>query len=559
LQIETLARKSNILHSASSHHAEQACATRLIASSNLQKDRLRGVNGVAFEYDADLDLTHFESLTERVFGGVSFVRCMDSSKLQEMLQAHDGALQNELEHFCKSKKEPTKKNAKLNDVMPGPQTAVDFYWANVAIKYVDDRRKNTLLIDDFNQQRIVFHNLCICVKDDHLSQCADYAVRDAAPWESVLDGYMGLYKQQHNVGESYFLGCSSHMPGMATTFVTSLKQDLSHGTTIAEYANSKEMWFIENINRRNRLRLLHECAQQLGFQIIVGHDLYAHADMTPETAYEAFGHMYEYIEITNTSNFADLSAQMQVCHYLGCTSASTIHEPIPFELNLKDGFEMLYAMEHQGQPLDMMFSQNTHTPNLLHARDCVVPTINVKEQSFEDIHAIESQVAQMRMLTPDEILFTAHQTDLALTPIVFSLLHTRDVYNQPLVYGIQYPDGLPIVLYPVKTIQHTVKFDKCTDFDSFPDFQDIKSSVPCTNFRKTYQESMCLDTEIPIDAMFSASTTQQTRQHESIAALEWDSNMLDNILLFSGYHRTQISTCRLTPLLVYHHESSFGC
>ena len=241
-QIDTLVRKSNFLKNASTDL--DAC---IRVSSNLQKDRMRGVNGLMFEYDGELDLAHLESLTERVFGGVSFVRCIDNEHLRKVLCEDESVLQEHLESFCTRKRNLPQKSTKLNDLMPGLQTSVDFYWANVAVKYIDDRRKNTMLIDDHNKHRVVFYNLCVCVQDDDLSQCADYAVRDTAPWTSMLDGYMGLYKQQHSNGESYYLGCNSHMPGIATTFVTSLKQDLAHGTSIQQYVNSKEMWFIENI------------------------------------------------------------------------------------------------------------------------------------------------------------------------------------------------------------------------------------------------------------------------------------------------------------------------
>lgn len=553
--IETLARKSDLLTNVSLQHDVPRGAARVIAGSNLQKIRERGITGVAFDYHGDMDLAHLDSVTERVFGGTSFVRCKQTAALDELLTGSQVVLGQKLAAFCGQKRRVCTKSPKINDLMPGMNSAVDFYWANVSIKYHDDRRKNSLLTEDFNNQRFHFYELCFCVQDDLLAQCADYAVRDVTPWTSVLDGYIGLYKQHQSTGASYFLGCNSFMPGIATTFVTSVKHDLSRETTIQDYVNSKEMWFIENINRRNRLRLLRECAVHLNIEVITTHDFYAHRDMEPTVAYEAFGHLYEYVENVKTrvrseAKLVDVVTETRTRHYLGCTEATTVHEPIAFELGPKEGFVMLYPQEQHGLPLDGQLTQSVTISDPANARDCVIPITNIQEQSLDDVHAVDSQVGQMRCLTVDEILFTAFQTGQALSPSVLSLLHARDAYNHPLVYGVQYPDGLPIVLYPTKAIQHSVQLTTAVDADSFIAFAEMKPNATAKTLRRTYQECMCLDMEVPVETMFSRPVHKKMQEQAGVVRLEWDAHMLNTILLFCGHRSAHFSTCQLTTVCV---------
>lgn len=105
---------------------------------------------------------------------------------------------------------------------------------------------------------------------------------DSAAWDPELSegGYIGLYHQwyeMHGTGErelKLYIVCQSSCQN-AGLEIRQIVNDLPLQTTVAQVAGSEEVWWLSNVNMRNRNRLILLLAEELGIHIPTVEDYHA--------------------------------------------------------------------------------------------------------------------------------------------------------------------------------------------------------------------------------------------------------------------------------------------
>lgn len=256
----------------------------------------------------------------------------------------------------------------------------------------------------------------------------DVCMRDACSWDSSLNGMIGVFVQDHGDNPGVFLACTSSMPDLATELVRAIKSDVARVASCAEFCTSKEMWFLENINRRNRLRLIAELAEYIGIKIPTVKDIYAHTDQCYVLAVESCGILFEHVcqvdsSLSYSSNFVTLSHESRatscfdqpvIRHYKGCVDGRYAMGPVPIFLGNSQGILVLLPNEHYRENAGIENDHVTLFEPGAKGQNYLIPVLNVWESRMQNIEKIQGDIRTLSFMKAKDIIHHHKMTGIFL-------------------------------------------------------------------------------------------------------------------------------------------------
>jgi len=423
-------------------------------SINLQK-RNTGLSGLMCEIQGTSLLNAADMLTEEVFRGISVVKCnVDELQAIALLQRKDD-LVLQLNQFLTAMKTTQNNTAGmlLDQIMPS-EDAHDFWWFGQTCELKGGSTMRDCILHDGKRGDVVFYDAFSCIERSGARVCkldagVDQSFRDACVWEPVLHGSIGVYTQRAGDGNSIFFVCISDFEQIASDIVRSIKSDLGNSTNVYDFCSSKEMWFLENISRRNRLRLIQRTAQHLGICVPQKLDPYAHPKQPMSNiAIECCSVNLDHVECMHRRDISTQKLVPIVRHYKDCTDMTHSRGPIPVFLGDEMGVVLLLPDRTSYASFANYSETLQFVPNKIGAHVHFCPLLNVREQNCANVRKIQTEQQNIMHVTVPDLIYDMQQQGLHIQPHVYDLLMSTDEYDNFLFYKVQYGAATPTVIYP---------------------------------------------------------------------------------------------------------------
>jgi len=450
--IETLSKTQQRYQSLSTDDPEKANVIHTCA--NLQKKNT-GLSGLMCEIQGSSLLNTTDMLTEEVFKGISVVKCniIDTQAIS-LLQRKD-ELVSKLHNFMTDRQmaQNNKAGMLLEQIIPTDEGR-DFWWLGQTCEIKGGSNTKDCILHDAKRGEVVFYDAFTCISraetgpDQHETGC-DQSYRDACVWEPLLHGSIGIYTQGTADGTSLFLVCISDFDQIATDIVRSMKADLGSSTNAADFCGSKEMWFLENIALRNRLRLILHVAQHLDIKVPHKTDMYAHPKQThSDLAIECCGISLDHIGCRLVVDAETYKSVSVVQHYKDCMDITHRKCPIPIFLGEKQGLLLLLPEKANHASFANYNDTLPFVPNKTGQRVNLCPTLNICEQNRLNLQKIRVEQQNIIHITMDDLLYDLHSQGLHIPQHTRELLISTDEHGGFIFYGVQYSANTPRIIYP---------------------------------------------------------------------------------------------------------------
>jgi len=268
-------------------------------------------------------------------------------------------------------------------------------------------------------------------------------------WEPILHGSIGIYSQRAGDGNNIFLVCVSDFDQIASDIVRSMKADLGSSTNAYDFCSSKEMWFLENIALRNRLRLILRVAQHLEIKVPQKTDMFAHPKQTlPNLAIECCGINFDHIECHLRVDSLTHNTVAVVRHYKDCIDVTHRKGPIPVSLGGEQGIIILLPEKTS----NVSFANHQDTVGYIRNKgDQTVhlcPTFNITELSRLNLQKIRAEQQNIVHMTMNDLLYDMQVQNLHIPAHIRELLLTTDEHGCAFWYGVHHGPNTPRLIYP---------------------------------------------------------------------------------------------------------------
>lgn len=327
-------------------------------------------------------------------------------------------------------------------------------WCSIVQDFVWYQKKCTLTCDervvraskrDYDEQTLNFYKLWeisdtnMDMRDSH-----DTGFRDSCPWNPVIEnGMLGLFQQKSDAKPGLFLVCISSVPSLGSELMKAIKSDVQNRCSLSDFANSKEVWFLESISRRNRLRMIYKAATELGLRVCTTKDCMAHASQREERiAVESCGALHE-----SLYSYESPSGP-RVVHSKGCVDPSLCAGPIP--LWMGNGHPIITFLPESIDRTGDYIENDLASFSTSSCRQSVTPfpTVNIFEHSADTAALVKNEKDKCQFIHTDDILSNIALSNIYVPPRIINTLNMRDAYNDTMFYAVQYSPELPLVIYP---------------------------------------------------------------------------------------------------------------
>jgi len=450
--METLAKAHQRYRSIASEAPE--LANIIHTCVNLQKKET-GLSGIMYEIQGDSLLNSTDMLTEEVFKGISVVKCdIDEIQAISLMQKKE-ELTDKLHTFLSTmqKTRQAKAGMLLDQILPSAE-GQDFWWYGQTCELKGGVSIRDCILHDGKRGDVSFYDAFSCINRSATSLVGDdtgfdLSFKDACIWDPVLHGSIGLYTQRAGDGNNVFLVCVSDFDQIASDIVRSMKADLGNAVSAYDFCNSKEMWFIEKIALRNRLRLLLLTAQHLGIPVPQKHDLYAHPKQAnSDLAVECCGVNLDHIECVLQQHALTHRSTPVVRHYKDCIDIYHRNGPVPVFLGDDMGFMLLLSDKFSHASFSLYNDPLPFVQNKSSQQIQLCPTHNIFEQNYASVQKIRSEHQNIIHVKIEDFLYDMQQQGIHVLPSVHDLLTATDDLGNCLFYGVQHGVGTPMVVYP---------------------------------------------------------------------------------------------------------------
>jgi len=453
--IETLSKTQQRYFSLATDDPDKANTLHLCA--NLQKKN-HGLSGLMCEMHGNNLLNVNDLLTEEVFKGISVVKCnIDDLQAISLLQSKED-LTTRLHTFMTDMQtaQNNKAGMLLEQIIPNDDSQ-DFWWWGQTCEFKGGNATKDCIMHDGKRSDVVFYDAFTCIsrtdtETNTQEMSSDRSYRDACVWEPILHGSIGIYSQRAGDGNNLFLVCISDFDHIASDIVRSMKADLGSSVNVYDFCSSKEMWFLENIAQRNRLRLILRVATYLGINVPQKTDMYAHPKQTHSNlAVECCGLNLDHIECCLHVDSCTHNIVTKVRHYKDCVDVTQRRGPIPVFLGKDHGIMILLP----DKASHSSFAKYQDTTAYVQNKNNTVhlcPTLNISEHSRLNLHKIRAEQQNMVRMTMDDLLYDMQVQGLLVPAHVQELLLSTDEHGCFLFYGVHHGANTPRLIYPQTTL-----------------------------------------------------------------------------------------------------------
>jgi len=450
--LETLSKSQQRYQLISSEAPE--LANVIHACANLQKKNT-GLSGLMYEMQGESLLNCTDMLTEEVFRGVSVVKCNIKETDAIALMQQKDELGTRLHAFL-SNMHTAKKNKAgmlLDQILPSAEGR-DFWWFGQTCELKGGASMRDCILLDGKRGDVVFYDAFSCISRASATLTGqdagvDLSFKDACIWDPVLHGSIGIYTQRAGDGNGMFIVCVSDFDQIASDIVRSMKADLGNTTNVYDFCSSKEMWFLEKIVQRNRLRLILQTAQHLGICVPQKTDLYAHPKQDkPDLAIECCGVNLDHIECSLQHSMLTHQTVPVVRHYKDCVDVLRRSQTIPVVLCDDMGFVLLLPDKLSHVSFANYNDTSPLVPNKTGRHTHLCPTHNIYEKNYGSVQKIIAEQQNIVHVTMSDLLYDMQQQGVGVHPHEYDLLTSTDEYGNFLFYGAQHGAGTPTLIYP---------------------------------------------------------------------------------------------------------------
>jgi len=450
--LETLSKSQQRYQSISAEAPE--LANVIHGCVNLQKKNT-GLSGLMYEIQGESLLNCTDMLTEEVFRGVSVVKCnINEVEAIAVIQQKD-ELNTKLHAFLSNMQtaKTNKAGMLLDQILPSAEGR-DFWWFGQTCELKGGASMRDCILHDGKHGDVVFYDAFSCISRAGAALTeqdagVDLSYKDACIWDPVLHGSIGVYTQRANDGNSIFLVCVSDFDQIASDIVRSMKADLGNTTNVYDFCCSKEMWFLQKIVQRNRLRLILQTAQHLGICVPRKTDLYAHPNQDkPDLAIECCGINLDHIECSLQYNTLTYQSVPIVRHYKDCTDV--LHRSATIPVLLCDDMGLVLLLPDKLSHLSFANYNDTSpfVQNKTGHHTHLCPTHNIFEKNYGSVQKIIAEQQNIVHVTISDLLYDMQQQGVSVHPHEYDLLTSMDEYGNFLFYGAQHGVGTPTLIYP---------------------------------------------------------------------------------------------------------------
>lgn len=531
-------------------------STNIFPCTNVQKNQTYGVHGFMTEVHGNDNLYALDNATADLFGGVSIVEVHVSEPRINYIRSNMQLVQQLLKSYCNSR-EQTHVHSRCSLEQMMPRREGDFYWLHQQCEFKGTLQKRESIITDYKNKSIHFYDAYHVVQGSENMRLAgvDPHLTDGCVWEPVLCGSIGLYEKRGTSDNVFFLACITSFPHIASEIVQATKADLLCCVSAADFADSKEMWLLENLAKRNRLRLIAEVADLLDMEVPKIVDIYAHPDdvrrFLPSGGYEM---PYEYTTTKINRVFDETTRKFHehtyVQYFNGCTNIAVHQGPIPVHLGLSQGFCIFEPVLAQ-----QAFSGTVkYAPALVNdnstKREFIFPVCNIIENSRDSYNSLLLEEHSQYKFSSEELLLLLNDTDAAAGAYMRNMLQADDTQGCKLFHGIAYNSDLPMLIYP-KIALNMVGY-------AMPIVDDNDSSKNTDNCNISIVHKKYTSREHCISSGVSVHDIERVVQFVSCAApndnnrlcLEWNSNITSILCCMHNINEKLVRTSYITPLIV---------
>lgn len=519
---------------------------------NLQIDDKGTVNGVITRISPTFSLKGLDLLTEDIFRGISIVRLGASVHEINKLLANATQTQDVIRSVCyRETNFPS-----LSEIIPVHQ-GCDFVWANNTCTLKGGDAMTGQILNDIKNNEFSFYDACEIptINPDNSNETIDYSYRDACEWNPMLCGSIGIYQQRLDKTPGLFLVCESSVSNMAGEVTSAIKADIMEHCNCGDFAESKELYFLENFSRRNRLRLIAQVAMALKIPVKTQVDIMAHESQRKERiAVEACG-------ITMESLYAlqDSENETFVYHAKGCVDISTNTGNVPVWSGSGNNLLIFKADAHRRSFEGI---ENDCTKFLTKPSDdgiVAFPVENISEDSLENVERIEREFNTLPKMSMYDLALHAKQYHGSIRKNDVDVMSINDNFGEFLFTSTRYDGMLPIVLHPKihRNYEHVKE-----------NFLRNEGMFPKTNMKKKkFKKKPSINSYSPavkraFDQIFSK--TNETFDYQSHlfdyeemkspentgrVMFSWDDTTINFIDKFLMCNTEELSTSVLEPLL----------
>jgi len=572
--IETLINKQRMYES-SEEHTQGV----IHPCSNMQKKSSTGLTGIMTDFEDGIILHALDSIADNIFCGISVVRCNVTEVEGKTLGQTESldALQKSLDTFMDEKQKSmlSKSSIILDQVLPKNET-FDFWWLDQSCEFTGGSHVHDCILTDQNEGRVNFYDAFACVHKHNDINDTDTAFKDASCWDPVLRGNIGIYAERNGTTHDIFFICISDFASIASDIVRSIKSDIAKKITIQDFCQSKEMWFLQTISLRNRLRLILEVSEHLGICVPKQYDLHAHENSTnPYMAIEVSG-----TEINSTTPYQHMNSSngkiIQGVHFFqSCVDANTHRHSIPITLGDSMGVVLLFPDKFGSESFSNFTEGCRFVHNAVEGKCYLCPVTNISESDTFNVKKIQNENNTLTILSIDDVLYSMNQEQRRLNSTILETMRSKNEYGEPLFYGVRH-DLIRslVVIYP----KHVPCFLESSFLNTYKTFgfnnkpahvQEKKqldstvspfltSSIRYSTLEETMCGNYCMCEEQCIDTLnvFGfEKNTQNIQQQKKTVSVEWDDLLISSIQKMSMINNHKTDTVKLMPMIFYKNYS----
>jgi hypothetical protein len=542
-----------------------------IPCSNIQKDLRGGLDGFMLETSSNCKLQAFECASENIYDGISVVKCEISKDDNIEMIKNKTKYQELLNTFCEKYISNTyTKTPSIQELMPNG-TQEDFFWLSQTSEFSASVQVSEAIVADHNSNSLNFYNAYKCCAVDSSSENhdGDTFMRDGTPWEPILSGRLGIYTTEVCGATVSYIVCVSGIPLVGSEVMRALKSDLVNHISVYDFCESKELWYLQNMAKRNRLRLILKASRELNIKVPMKFDIYSHIDETDKyLAIETYGIetekmysdiFYEYDIVRNISTPCSM-----VRYFKGCIDISHHRGPIPIFIGADVGFIVLLPPNYMSKTIPSDF--NSNYINFVESPDFkakyVFPVTNLIEKQNNSLIQIKHEQLCIPKLTNDALFYNMQYSNSPVSAHLLSLPEHIDISDgMPLFYGIMYQNPNATTLCPRHTTNfipnkrsvhndgpQAVKAGNGPDEDSTVS-ENIQKSTNKTSILEYINSPITVPTCIPLFAFGEYANNDISIETNMV--LQWDDTIISTLQVIHDISKHTITHIYLSPFCTF--------
>ena len=554
--IETLVNKQRMYES-----TNDISLGTIYPCSNLQKKNTTGLTGIMTEFKGDTILHTLDSITDNIFSGISVVRCNISENNKLCMGEGVINMQKKLDSYMKSKESNI--GVVLEKVLPNKES-MDFWWLGQSCEFKGCTQTKDCIFHDNKTASVNFYDAYTCVENHDENENIDRKQRDGCVWDPLLRGSIGIYAQENDKHNDLFFVCVSDFASVASDIVRSIKSDIGTKTNIFDFCSSKEMWFLNNISRRNRLRLILEVSNHLGLSVDKQYDMYANESVAdPCMAIEVCG-----IDLNHTDCFERMDTctgkiTQSVCFYQSCVDARKQNSIIPVYLGDSTGLILFMPQKLNDKSFAIYTESAEFVNNSVQKKSYLCPVTNVVESEMSNVKKIQNENKNLTYLTIEDILYDMNLNQNLLDSSFVQVLKSKNEYGESLFYGVRHDTIKSLVIIYPKCVASFIQSMSTIEYQSVPSevqtlTKQSKKDPKAPERYSTMAETMCKDFVMQTDCehihtnLFGFEDEKhKEKNNQTMVSLEWDDSVISNMQSMSMMNNHKIDTLKIVPIIFY--------